>query len=173
MKNVALWLICIVLLVALFNLFQSSSVPRTQPSLAYSDFVAELGKGRVTDVVITGKVLSFQLADGRAGTTLAPDDPGLIQRLLDKKVGIQAAPIQEDAPGVLSILVSWVPLLAILGFWFYFLRQLLQQMQLLNESIGRIALNQAAGAGNAKPEIATVAESPNDEAAGGDEGTPG
>jgi cell division protease FtsH len=163
MKNVALWLVIAFLLVALFNLFENSSRHGAMPAMAYSDFVAEVDKGRVTDVLISGKALSFHLADGQARATIAPDDPGLIQRLLDKKVRIQSGQAEEDAPSVISILVSWLPLLVMFGFWFYFLRQVLRQMQMLNETVGRIAFNQVPGTVDAKQE---TVKSPKDEAAG-------
>src|ERR1700722_4255515 len=78
-KNLALWIIIALLLVALFNLFQSSSSHGTQPPLAYSDFIGEVTKGQVKDVQITGKVLSGHMTDGRSFSTNEPDDPGLVQ----------------------------------------------------------------------------------------------
>lgn len=149
MKNLALFLIIAFVAVALFNLFESAPRHGTLPLVAYSDFIAEVNKGQVKEVMIAGKMLNFQLADGRSAATVAPDDPALIQRLLDKNVVVQAALTDDNPPTLLSILVSWLPLLGVAGFYFYFFRQIIKQMQKLNEQIGRIVLNRATGIGHA------------------------
>ena len=80
-KNLALWIIVGVLLVALFNLFQSSNKPGTYPNFAFSDFLGAVEDGRVTDVVIQGNTIKGHFSDGRTFGTYAPSDPGLVDRL--------------------------------------------------------------------------------------------
>ena len=65
-KNLALWIVIGLLLVALFNLFQTSSTRGPQSTLAFSDFVADVGRGQVTDVTIQGNGISGHFTDGRA-----------------------------------------------------------------------------------------------------------
>ena len=91
-KNLALWIVIGLLLVALFNLFQTSSTRGPQSTLAFSDFVSEVNRGQVTDVTIQGSNITGHFADGRAFSTYAPSDPGLVGRLIDKGVRITAAP---------------------------------------------------------------------------------
>jgi cell division protease FtsH len=168
-KNLALWIIIALLLVALFNLFQSSSSHGTQPPLAYSDFIAEVDKGQVKDVQITGKVLSGHLTDGRTFSTNEPDDPTLVQRLLNKNIQVQSVPVDENAPSMLSILVSWFPLLVIAGVWFFFMRQMQggggramgfgkSRARLLTEKVGRITFDDVAGIDEAKQELEEIVE---------------
>ncbi|MCU0890028.1 MAG: ATP-dependent metallopeptidase FtsH/Yme1/Tma family protein, partial [Rubritepida sp.] len=84
-RNLALWVIVALLLVALFNLFQPSSGPsRAQMQVAYSDFLNEVNNGQVRDVVIQGRTVSGQMADGRSFTTFTPEDPSLVSRLTEK-----------------------------------------------------------------------------------------
>ena len=79
-KNLALWIVIGLLLVALFNLFQTSSSRGPQSTLAFSDFVADVNRGQVTDVTIQGDNINGHFTDGRAFTTYAPKDPGLVGR---------------------------------------------------------------------------------------------
>src|SRR5579875_723955 len=92
-KNLALWIVIGLLLVALFQLFQTSSTHGPQSTLAFSDFVTDVGNGHVTD--------------GRAFSTYAPTDPNLVSRLIDKGVRITAAPLDENVPSLFSVIVSW------------------------------------------------------------------
>src|SRR5438034_10507974 len=71
-KNLALWIVIGLLLVALFNLFQTSSTRGPQSTLAFSDFVTDVNRGQVTDVTIQGDNINGHFTDGRAFTTYAP-----------------------------------------------------------------------------------------------------
>jgi cell division protease FtsH len=168
-KNLALWIIIALLLVALFNLFQSSSTHGTQPPVAYSDFILDVNKGQVKDVQITGKVLTGHLTDGRSFSTNEPDDPTLVPRLLDKNITVQSVPVDENAPSMISILVSWFPLLVIAGVWFFFMRQMQggggramgfgkSRARLLTEKVGRITFDDVAGIDEAKQELEEIVE---------------
>ena len=96
-KNLALWIVIGLLLVALFNLFQTSSNRGPQSTLAFSDFATDVDRGQVTDVTIQGNNITGHFTDGRAFTTYAPNDPGLVNRLMDKGVRITAAPVGDSA----------------------------------------------------------------------------
>ena len=78
-KNLALWIVIGLLLVALFNLFQTSSNHGPQSTLAFSDFVNDVNRGQVADVTIQGNTISGHFTDSRAFTTYAPNDPSLVE----------------------------------------------------------------------------------------------
>src|SRR6185312_284664 len=118
-KNLALWIIIGLLLVALFNLFQSSSTRGPQTNLAFSDFLSDVDRGQVADVTIQGNNISGHFTDGRAFATYAPNDPSLVSKLTDKRVRITAAPIEDNVPSLFSILVSWFPMLLLIGVWVF------------------------------------------------------
>ena len=105
-KNLALWIIIALLLVALFNLFQSSSNHGSQTSVAYSEFLNDVNRGQVADVTIQGNMLSGHMTDSRPFSTYVPSDPGLVNRLIEKNVRIQAQPSEENVPSLFGLLIS-------------------------------------------------------------------
>ncbi len=168
-KNLALWIIIGLLLVALFNLFQTSSTRGPQASLPFSDFLSDVNRGQVADVTIQGNNISGHFTDGRAFSTYAPNDPNLVSRLTDKQVRITAAPIEDNVPSLFSILVSWFPMLLLIGVWVFFMRQMQggggramgfgkSRARLLTEKVGRITFDDVAGIDEAKQELEEIVE---------------
>jgi cell division protease FtsH len=168
-KNLALWVIIGLLLIALFNLFQNPSGRGPQANLAFSDFIAEVDNGRVRDVTIQGNTISGHFSDGRSFSTYAPEDPNLVQRLNDRGVRITAAPVDDSMPSLLGVLVSWFPMLLLIGVWIFFMRQMQSgggkamgfgksRARLLTEKQGRVTFNDVAGIDEAKEELQEVVE---------------
>ncbi len=168
-KNLALWIIIGLLLVALFNLFQTSSTRGPQASLPFSDFISDVNRGQVADVTIQGNNINGHFTDGRPFSTYAPNDPNLVNRLTDKQVRITAAPIEDNVPSLFSILVSWFPMLLLIGVWVFFMRQMQggggramgfgkSRARLLTEKVGRITFDDVAGIDEAKQELEEIVE---------------
>jgi cell division protease FtsH len=168
-KNLALWIVIGLLLVALFNLFQTSSNRGPQSTLAFSDFVTDVNRGQVTDVTIQGSNITGHFTDGRAFTTYSPNDPTLVNKLMDKGVRITAAPLDENVPSLFGILVSWFPMLLLIGVWIFFMRQMQggggramgfgkSRARLLTEKVGRITFEDVAGIDEAKQELEEIVE---------------
>ncbi len=123
-KNFALFLVIALLLVAVFNLFQSSTRHGASPPMAYSDFIALVDKGAVKDVQFSGRQLDGSLSNGRAFSTIDPGDPTLVQYLIARKVAVKATTyIDDGAVNPVNILVSWLPLLVIAGLWYFLQRR--------------------------------------------------
>ena len=118
--TLAFWIVIGLLLVALFNLFQTSS----QPTLAFSDFLNAVSRGQVADVMIEGNTVSGHFTDSRAFTTYVPNNPDLINRLTAKGVRMTAAPFNENVPSLFEVLISWLPMLLLIGVWIFFMRQM-------------------------------------------------
>src|SRR5262249_11220915 len=169
-KNLALWIVIGLLLVALFNLFQTSSSRGPQGStLAFSDFLNDVNSGRVTDVTIQGNNISGHFSDSRGFTTYAPNDPNLVNRLTEKNVRITAAPVDENVPSLFGVLISWFPMLLLIGVWIFFMRQMQggggramgfgkSRARLLTEKVGRITFEDVAGIDEAKQELEEIVE---------------
>ena len=168
-RNLALWVIIALLVVALFNLFQSSGGDGNDQKLAFSDFVAQVESDQVQDVTIQGRDITGTLRNGGKFNTYAPDDPNLVQRLTDHDVRITAAP-QEQVHPLLGMLLSWLPFIVIVGVWIFFMRQMQggggrgamgfgkSRAKLLTEKTGRITFEDVAGVEEAKQEVVEVVE---------------
>lgn len=168
-RNLALWVIIGLLVVALFNLFQSSNRQGTEQKLAFSDFVAQVEGNQVEDVTIQGREITGTLRSGVEFNTYAPDDPNLVSRLTEHDVRITAAPREEVHP-LLGMLLSWLPFIVIVGVWIFFMRQMQggggrgamgfgkSRAKLLTEKSGRITFEDVAGVEEAKQEVEEVVE---------------
>jgi cell division protease FtsH len=168
-KNLALWVIIALLVVALFNLFQSSNRNGAEQELAFTDFLAQVESGQVADVTIEGNSVSGTLRNGVAFNTYTPDDPQLVQRLTDQGVRITAAPEERVHP-ILGMLLSWLPFIVIVAVWIIFMRQMQggagrgamgfgkSRAKLLTEHAGRITFEDVAGVEEAKQEVEEVVE---------------
>ncbi len=167
-KNLALWVIIGLLLIALFNLFQPPA-RGTQTSLPFSDFLSQVESGGISDVTIQGNSISGHYADGKLFTTYAPNDPGLVDRLTDSGVRITAAPADDGMPSLLGVLISWFPMLLLIGVWIFFMRQMQSgggkamgfgksKARLLTEKHGRVTFGDVAGIDEAKEELQEIVE---------------
>ena len=103
-RNLALWVVIGLLIFALFNLFQGSSTRVPHNALAFSDFLAAVKSGEVSNVKIQGNAISGSFRDGRPFQTYAPDDPTLVTTLNEQGVRITAAPSEESTPTLFSLL---------------------------------------------------------------------
>jgi len=158
----------VLLLFALFNLFQGSATRGLQQEMAFSDFIDQVESGQVREVTISGQEIEGQTRDGREFQTFAPEDPTLVQRLRDNGVRIEAKPQEEVSP-LLSILISWFPMLLLIGVWIFFMRQMQSgggkamgfgksKARMLTEKVGRVTFDDVAGIDEAKEELEEVVE---------------
>ena len=152
-KNLVMWVIIVLLSVGLFNMFQDpTKISAENNSLAFSNFLNEVDAGRVVEVQIQGNNISGVLADGKKFSTYSPSYPELVDRLSSKGVSIIASPQEDKMPSLLGILLSWFPMLLLIGVWVFFMRQMQggkggamgfgrSKAKLLNEAQGKVTLN--------------------------------
>jgi cell division protease FtsH len=169
-RNLALWVIVALLLVALFNLFQPSSGPgRASQNVAYSDFLNEVNAGHVRDVTIQGRIVTGVLTDGRSFQTYTPEDPTLVSKLTDKGIRVVARPEESDVNPLFHYLLSWFPMLLLIGVWVFFMRQMQggggramgfgkSKAKLLTEKQGRVTFEDVAGIDEAKSELEEIVD---------------
>jgi cell division protease FtsH len=125
-RNLALWAIIALLIVALFQLINAGNNASDGASrdIAFSGFIAEVEAGDVRDVTIKGNAIEGTRHDGTKFTTFAPDDPGLVARLSERGVGIRAEPATKETSLLQQLLISWVPFILLIGVWIFFMRQM-------------------------------------------------
>ena len=169
-RNLIVWVVVGLLLVSLFNFFQKGPTSSNAREINFSQFVAEVEAGNVEEVVISGDSITGKLADGRRFSSYAPpNDPTLINRLTERGVSITAKPDTSNAPTIWGILLSWFPMLLLIGVWVFFMRQMQSgggkamgfgksKAKLLNEAHGRVTFEDVAGIDEAKDDLQEIVE---------------
>ena len=162
LQKLAIWVAILVLLAALFNLFNNSAQTRRGQEISYSDFLNYVDAGNVVDATLAGNRIHGTLRDnGGSFTTYAPEDPGLVERLRKKDVKFKARPSDEDVPSIMSVMLNWFPMLLLIGVWVFFMRQMQSGSggamgfgkkcaKLLTERHGRVTFEDVAGVDEAK-----------------------
>ena len=170
LKNLIMWVIIVLLSVGLFNMFQDpNKITSERNSLPFSNFLNEVDAGRVVEVQIQGNNISGILADGKSFKTYSPNYPELVDKLSSKGVSIVASPQEDKMPSLLGILLSWFPMLLLIGVWIFFMRQMQggkggamgfgrSKAKLLNEAQGKVTFNDVAGVEEAKEEVEEIVE---------------
>ena len=168
-KNMAIWLVIALVLMTVFNQF--SVRQPTQVPMEYSQFITELNQGRIAKVVIEGRTLKGTKSDGRRFTTYAPSDPWMVSDLLKAGVIIEARP-EEEPSMMMSIFVSWFPMLLLIGVWIFFMRQMQggggkgggafsfgkSKARMLDKSTNTVTFGDVAGCEEAKEEVSELVE---------------
>ena len=169
-RNFALWAIIALLLIALFNMFQGPNERSASREISYSEFLQDVDNGQIRNVTIVGDTITGVYADGnKSFQTYSPGDSGLVQRLEDRGVGITAKPEVDGSNTFFGYLISWLPILLILGVWIFFMRQMQggsrgamgfgkSKAKLLTESHGRVTFDDVAGVDEAKEDLEEIVE---------------
>ncbi|MFA5593595.1 MAG: ATP-dependent zinc metalloprotease FtsH [Micavibrio sp.] len=173
-RNLMFWLAIGFMMVFLFNVFQAnppSGVSGRAETMAYSDFMAEARAGRVSDVTIKGQEVSGHLTSG-GGVFKAriPQNENVVERLDGTGVKITAEAEDPEKISAMGILISWFPMLLLIGVWIFFMRQMQgkggggamgfgkSRARLLTEKHGRVTFEDVAGIDEAKVELQEIVE---------------
>lgn len=165
-KNIALWLFISLVFVLLWHLFnQPKSV---QENIIYSDFISYAEKGQVLEVIIQGESVTGKLSNGKSFKTFAPKDATVVPLLKEKGVKIASKPVDES-PWYMNVLISWVPMLLLIGVWIFFMRQMQagggkamafgkSRARLVTDKSKKVTFADVAGIDEAKAELEEVIE---------------
>ncbi|MDA3789275.1 MAG: ATP-dependent zinc metalloprotease FtsH [Desulfobacula sp.] len=168
-KNISLWLVIVLMMVMLYNIFNQQQVGQVE--VGYSEFLAMVEDGLIKTVVIQGKDLYLTDSSGAKFKSFAPDDGDLISFLRSKEVTIKAKPPAENS-WLMSILVSWLPMIVLIGVWIFFMRQMQggaggggkamsfgkSRARLMDDKKEKVTFANVQGIDEAKEELAEVVD---------------
>ena len=166
-KNLALWLVIGMIMIALFNIFNQPL--NSQSDVIFSEFMDQVEGGKVSEVTIQGDRVNGKYLDGSSFQTMTPSkDQDLVRVLRDKGVRIVVVP-PEQTSWYMNILISWFPMILLLGIWIFFMRQMQagggkalsfgkSKARLMNEDKNKITFKDVAGVDEAKEELHEIIE---------------
>ncbi|MEE4607745.1 MAG: ATP-dependent zinc metalloprotease FtsH [Desulfobacteraceae bacterium] len=165
-KNLALWLVITLMMIMLYNLFNQPHLSET--TLSYSEFLAMVENDQVAEVLIQGQELLVKDTNRTRYKVYAPQDNELIPTLRRKGVAIAAKPPAES-PWYMSVLVSWFPMIVLIGVWIFFMRQMQSgggkamsfgksRARLLGDQSTKVTFADVAGIDEAKEELSEIVE---------------
>jgi cell division protease FtsH len=167
-KNISLWLVIVLMMVMLYNIFNQQQAGQTD--IGYSEFLSMVERDRVQNVVIQGQDLYFTDTSGARYKSFAPNDAELIPLLRANGVDIKAKPPAESS-WLMSIIVSWLPMIVLIGVWIFFMRQMQggagggkamsfgkSRARLMDDKKEKVTFENVEGINEAKEELAEVVD---------------
>jgi len=171
-KNLLLWLVIGITMVSLFNMFNPPLKPGE--GMTYSSFIQKVDAGmvdtaRIKEHEVSGQYRNLQGDLRTYQVTVPNNDPGLTQRLIEHHVEVDVSK-PEEVPFLLSVLISWFPMLLLIAVWVFFMRQMQgggrggamsfgkSKAKLLSQNTNKVTFTDVAGCDEAKQEVTEVIE---------------
>lgn len=170
-RNFLVWALVLMFMVVAFNMFYQQ--PTRSNELSYSDFMLKVKQQQIAEVLVQttklqGSKITGKLADGSSFSTYAPDDPTLVENLMQQGVVIKAGPA-DDSPWYVIFLTSWAPMILLILFWVFFMRQMQggggktmsfgrSRARMITQESARVTFDNVAGVDEAKEELTEVVD---------------
>ncbi|MBJ2151049.1 ATP-dependent zinc metalloprotease FtsH [Paracoccus sp. IB05] len=167
-RNIAFWVVLLLLVLALFQVFSGGQSNMGARSLSWSEFITQVDQGRVASVTLDGERVTVRSKDGGTFSTINPGDDKVTDKLIAKGVEVQGSPQQQ---GFLStLLMSFLPFILLIGIWIFFMNRMQgggkggamgfgkSRAKLLTEKQGRVTFDDVAGIDEAKEELEEIVE---------------
>ncbi len=166
-RNFAFWIVLFLLILALFNLFSNGQSTLSSQVVSYSEFVAAVDTGAVTEAVLDGERVRY-VAAGKDYSTVVPADAEVTALLIEHGVTVKAEPQEQSS--FFSLISLLLPVLILIGFWFFMMNRMQgggkggamgfgkSKAKLLTEREGRVTFDDVAGIDEAKEELEEIVE---------------
>jgi cell division protease FtsH len=170
-KNYVIWALVGMILLVAFNVFYQQ--PMHGNEISYTEFLDRVKKQQVAEVLVqstkfSGSRLSGRFSDGSVFSSYAPDDPGLVDAMLQNGVTVKAGPA-EESPWYVIFLTSWAPMILLILFWVFFMRQMQggggktmsfgrARARMLSQESAKVTFESVAGVDEAKEELSEVVD---------------
>jgi cell division protease FtsH len=169
MRNILVWAILLILLLALFNMLQGPAREPAATEVNYSRFLDQVEAGQIRSVTIQGDVITGETSNGGSFRTVIPGDARVSDALRESNVEITARSAGDGGMGFWGLILSWFPMLLLIAVWIFFMRQMQgggrgamgfgkSKAKLLTEKSGRVTFDDVAGIDEAKEELQEVVE---------------
>lgn len=167
-RQFAFWVVLLLLIVALFNLFSGSGSTLQSREIPYSEFVRSVEAGDVSSVTLDGEQVRYRGKDGQDYVTIKPEDAEVTQTLIANDIPVSAKSQEES--GFQAFIVSLLPILLLIGVWIYFMNRMQgggkggamgfgkSKAKMLTEKHGRVTFDDVAGIDEAKEELEEIVE---------------
>ncbi|MCH9750347.1 MAG: ATP-dependent zinc metalloprotease FtsH [Proteobacteria bacterium] len=167
-KNLFLWVIITVIILALFDILGGSG-NTDHNNVSFSDFLHKIDAREVSSVSIQGRSIDGHFTNGQTFSTYSPDYPNLVDRLSQAGVSINAVPMESKMGSVFGILISWFPMILLIGVWLFFMKQMnsgagkamgfgKSKAKLTGGTNTKISFNDVAGIDEAREELTEIVD---------------
>ncbi len=165
-KNLFFWLVITIIIV---STFQNIGQKKNYPKIEYSSFLSDIKKNKLKEVKINGKEINVTKKNYQKYKTYIPiNDPYLLKNLINKKIKISSLSIEEPN-FIISILISWLPIILLTGLWIFLIKQIQNsgkgtfffgksKAKILNKNNIKTTFKNVAGCDEAKEEVKELVE---------------
>ena len=166
-KNIAIWMVIGIVLMTVFNQFNTRQT--AQNTIEYSEFMDQVRQERIAKVTIQGRTLEALTTDGKRVISYAPSDIWMVSDMLKYNVKVSAKP-EEEPSFLTNILVSWFPMLLLIGVWIFFMRQMQgggkggafsfgkSKARMMDQAANTITFADVAGCDEAKEDVSELVD---------------